>query len=214
MHRCSQLAYPMNCPFQAIKPEIDVPNGEYIHSFHVTPRDVKANTDYELEEDIPWAFRIRGLNRRAETAPDLEIGVGGTNWTQDPPEATPGLPTAPQVPQSLSITRSEDDNHGRTGLELTWKKATGVTDDDPPVTTDAASYRIEYSDTGPSGDGYNWRELTPTAASQTTQVGDGTVHNAEQMLVDSGNTALHVGDAAAKLAAGQERALPGLRRHK
>ena len=116
-----------DCPFQAIKPEIDVPNGEYIHSFHVTPRDVKANTSYELEEGIPWAFRIRGLNRRAEAAPDSQIGPTGDRWSAPPAAATPGLTGAPSVPQRLSITRSEADNNGRTGLELTWKKATSLT---------------------------------------------------------------------------------------
>ena len=111
------------CPFQAIKPEIDVPNGEYIHSFHVTPRDVTKYTDYELTEGVPWAFRIRGLNRRAEDAPVSEIGVLGTNWSVAV-NATRSLTGAPSVPQALSITRSEDDNNGRTGLVLTWKKAT------------------------------------------------------------------------------------------
>jgi hypothetical protein len=192
------------CPFQAIKPEIDVPNGEYIHSFHVTPRDVKANTDYELEEGIQWAFRLRGLNRRAEDAPVDQIGAIGDNWSEVV-NATPGLPTAPQVPQSLSITRSEDDNHGRTGLELTWKKATGVTDADPPVSVDAASYRIEYSDTGPAGDGYNWRALQATYTPSGTEADEFSVEDAEQRFIDSGDdTDLHTTNAT-KLAAGQER---------
>ena len=69
------------------------------------------------------------------------------------------------------------------------------------MSTDAASYRIEYSDTGPRGDGYNWRELhnAYTAA-------DGlSIADPEQMFLDSGDdTDLH-DDNTTKLAAGQER---------
>ena len=191
-------------PFQAIKPEIDVPNGMYIHSFHVTPRDVAANTDYELEEGIPWAFRIRGLNRRAEDAADDVIGVTGSNWSTSV-TSTPGLTTAPLVPQGLSITRSEDDNNGRTGLVLTWKKATSLpTDENPPVITDAASYRVEYSDSGPGGDGYNWRTLQATYTPSGTATDEFSVEDPEQTFIDSGDSELH-DDNTTKLAAGQER---------
>ena len=35
------------CPFADIKVGIDVPEGDYIHSFEITKRDVDRNTEYD-----------------------------------------------------------------------------------------------------------------------------------------------------------------------
>ena len=51
-----------------------------------------------------------------------------------------------------------DDHEGRTGLILEWNKASTVQDSDGDR-VDATGYRIEYSDTGLTEEGYDWQVL-------------------------------------------------------
>ena len=73
-------------------------------------------------------------------------------------EATPGADGALKRPERLTVTRSEEDNEGRTGLILTWNKATTVKGSNVNP-TNAVAYRIEYSNTGPRDEGYDWKVL-------------------------------------------------------
>ena len=73
--------------------------------------------------------------------------------------ARPGSDSALRRPEDLTIKRSQDDHEGRTGLILTWDKATTVPDSDGD-SVDAEAYRVEYSDTGLEEDGYDWKVLT------------------------------------------------------
>ena len=82
----------------------------------------------------------------------------GREEVVDPIEATPGSDTALKRPENLRVTRSDEDNEGRTGLILSWDKATTVRDADGD-TVDALGYRIEYSDSGLLEEGYDWRVL-------------------------------------------------------
>ena len=72
--------------------------------------------------------------------------------------ARPGSDSALRRPEDLTIKRSQDDHKGRTGLILTWDKATTVPDSDGD-SVDAEAYRVEYSDTGLEEDGYDWKVL-------------------------------------------------------
>ena len=143
-----------------VKSNISIPNGEQIHSFLVTADDVSQNTQYTLTADAAWEFRIRALNRRVKTATAAEVK---RTWS-DAGMVTPGSDTAPLRPENLTVTRSEPDNEGRTGLLLEFDKAESLyadhNDDGKETIENADLYRIEYSDTGPRDEeGYNWKVL-------------------------------------------------------
>ena len=143
-----------------VKSNISIPNGEQIHSFLVTADDVNQNTQYTLIADTAWEFRIRALNRRVKTATAAEVE---STWSSAG-MVTPGSDTAPLRPENLTVTRSEPDNEGRTGLLLEFDKAESLLADhngDGTETIENANrYRIEYSDTGlRDEEGYNWKVL-------------------------------------------------------
>ena len=143
-----------------VKSNISIPNGEQIHSFLVTADDVSQNTQYTLIADTAWEFRIRALNRRVKTATVAEVE---STWSIAG-MVTPGSDTAPLRPENLTVTRSEPDNEGRTGLLLEFDKAESLladhNDDGTETIENANRYRIEYSDTGlRDEDGYNWKVL-------------------------------------------------------
>ena len=143
-----------------VKSNISIPNGEQIHSFLVTADDVSQNTQYTLTADAAWEFRIRTLNRRVKTATAAEVE---STWSSAG-MVTPGSDTAPLRPENLTVTRSEPDNEGRTGLLLEFDKAESLLADhngDGTETIENANrYRIEYSDTGlRDEEGYNWKVL-------------------------------------------------------
>ena len=143
-----------------VKSNISIPNGEQIHSFLVTADDVSQNTEYTLTADRAWQFRIRALNRRVKTATATEVE---STWSSAG-MVTPGSDTAPLRPENLTVTRSEPDNEGRTGLLLEFDKAESLladhNDDGEETIENANLYRIEYSDTGPRDEeGYNWKVL-------------------------------------------------------
>ena len=82
---------------------------------------------------------------------------------------TPGSDTAPLRPENLTVTRSEPDNEGRTGLLLEFDKAESLladhNDDGTETIENANRYRIEYSDTGlRDEEGYNWKVLDKRCA--------------------------------------------------
>ena len=151
--------------WQTIKTDISRPSGEDINQFLVTVDDV-GRTDYRSRfiPNADWEFRIRALNRRApagamnagnlvpDTGPPVPL-----NWSATI-EATPGADSALKRPERLTVTRSEEDNEGRTGLILTWNKATTVKGSNVNP-TNAVAYRIEYSNTGPRDEGYDWKVL-------------------------------------------------------
>jgi hypothetical protein len=143
-----------------VKSNISIPNGEQIHSFLVTADDVSQNTQYTLIADTAWEFRIRALNRRVKTATAAEVE---STWSIAG-MVTPGSDTAPLRPENLTVTRSEPDNEGRTGLLLEFDKAESLladhNDDGTETIENANRYRIEYSDTGlRDEEGYNWKVL-------------------------------------------------------
>ena len=143
-----------------VKSNISIPNGEQIHSFLVTADDVSQNTQYTLTADQAWEFRIRALNRRVKTATADDVE---STWSIAG-MVTPGSDTAPLRPENLTVTRSEPDNEGRTGLLLEFDKAESLyadhNDDGEETIENADLYRIEYSDTGPRDEeGYNWKVL-------------------------------------------------------
>ena len=143
-----------------VKSNISIPNGEQIHSFLVTADDVSQNTQYTLTADRAWQFRIRALNRRVKTATADDVE---STWSSAG-MVTPGSDTAPLRPENLTVTRSEPDNEGRTGLLLEFDKAESLLADhngDGTETIENANrYRIEYSDTGlRDEEGYNWKVL-------------------------------------------------------
>ena len=143
-----------------VKSNISIPNGEQIHSFLVTADDVSQNTQYTLIADTAWQFRIRALNRRVKTATADEVE---STWSIAG-MVTPGSDTAPLRPENLTVTRSEPDNEGRTGLLLEFDKAESLladhNDDGKETIENANRYRIEYSDTGlRDEEGYNWKVL-------------------------------------------------------
>ena len=147
-----------------VKSNISIPNGEQIHSFLVTADDVSQNTQYTLTADAAWEFRIRTLNRRVKTATAAEVE---STWSSAG-MVTPGSDTAPLRPENLTVTRSEPDNEGRTGLLLEFDKAESLLADhngDGTETIENANrYRIEYSDTGlRDEEGYNWKVLASVA---------------------------------------------------
>ena len=156
-----------------VKSNISIPNGDQIHSFLITADDVRENTQYTLNADKEWEFRIRALNRRVKTATVAEVE---STWS-DPVKVTPGSDTAPLRPENLTVTRSEPDNEGRTGLLLEFDKAESLTadhnGDGTPTIENAGHYRIEYSDTGlRDEEGYNWKVLTTVLSPMTpTTVG-------------------------------------------
>ena len=143
-----------------VKSNISIPNGEQIHSFLVTADDVSENTPYTLTADAAWEFRIRALNRRVKTATATEVE---STWSSAG-MVTPGSDTAPLRPENLTVTRSEPDNEGRTGLLLEFDKAESLladhNGDGKETIENADRYRIEYSDTGlRDEEGYNWKVL-------------------------------------------------------
>ena len=157
--------------WQIIKTDISRPSGTEIHQFLITERDIDANTTYDARyyRNAEWEFRVRALNRRAPARvedvgledPNNEnsdmIPLLGSDWSTTV-MATPGSDTALIGPSNLMVTRSSEDNAGRTGLLLRWTKAATARDADQN-TVDAAGYRIEYSDTGLQEEGYDWKEL-------------------------------------------------------
>ena len=167
-----------DCPFMVIKTDIDRPSGTEINSFQVTVRDVDANTTYDddFEVNVPWEYRIRAINRRANA--EAVIAAGAATDT-DAIASRVLLETSRSVeipvdarddmsllrPERLIITRSEADNSGRTGLLLKWNRAATLPydEDSTPGTVDtvtyALHYRIEYSDDGPPDAGYDWKVL-------------------------------------------------------
>ena len=147
-----------------VKSNISIPNGEQIHSFLVTADDVSQNTQYTLTADTAWEFRIRALNRRVKTATAAEVE---STWSSAG-MVTPGSDTAPLRPENLTVTRSEPDNEGRTGLLLEFDKAESLladhNGDGTETIANANRYRIEYSDTGlRDEEGYNWKVLASVA---------------------------------------------------
>ena len=153
------VALPEN-NWAVVKSNISIPNGEQIHSFLVTADDVSQNTQYTLIADRAWQFRIRALNRRVKTATATEVE---STWSIAG-MVTPGSDTAPLRPENLTVTRSEPDNEGRTGLLLEFDKAESLyadhNDDGDETIENTDLYRIEYSDTGPRDEeGYNWKVL-------------------------------------------------------
>ena len=205
-----------NCPFQVIKTDIDRPSGSVINNFLVTARDVNANTDYDddFDVDIPWAYRIRAINRRANDEAETAAGTGADATTAQglittSKSAVIEVPartnTSLTRPENLVITRSEPDNEGRTGLLLRWNRAETLpydADSDPATpnaVTFAAAYRIEYSDDGPPDAAYDWKLLVAAHPA----VADA----AQQRFIDN-HLALDVGTPTATendLRAGQER---------
>ena len=126
--------------------------------FLVTLGDV-GNTTYSSRfiPNTDWEFRIRALNRRVPAnAPNAGSAVPLV-WS-DPIPATPGSDTAQKRAEGLTVTRSEMHHEGRTGLILTWNKATTVRNADGG-SDDALAYRIEYSNTGLRDEGYDWKVL-------------------------------------------------------
>ena len=151
---------PPEMDWAVVKSNISIPNGEQIHSFLVTADDVSENTQYTLTADKAWEFRIRALNRRVKTATAAEVE---STWSSAR-MVTPGSDTAPLRPENLTVTRSEPDNEGRTGLLLEFDKAESLyadhNDDGEETIENADRYRIEYSDTGlRDEEGYNWKVL-------------------------------------------------------
>ena len=166
--------------WQTIKTDISRPSGEDIHQFLITVDDVKQNTTYgsRFIPNADWQFRIRALNRRAP-AGALNAGKAADGiedvallWPVVPIAATPGADGALKRPERLTVTRSEEDNEGRTGLVLTWNKATTVKGSNVNP-KNALAYRIEYSNTGPRDEGYDWKVLednyTPSDGDDDTQ---------------------------------------------
>ena len=153
------VAQPEN-DWAVVKSNISIPNGEQIHSFLITADDVSQNTQYTLTADAEWGFRIRALNRRVKTATADEVE---STWSSAG-MVTPGSDTAPLRPENLTVTRSEPDNEGRTGLLLEFDKAESLladhNGDGKETIKNADRYRIEYSDTGlRDEEGYNWKVL-------------------------------------------------------
>ena len=178
-----------------VKSNISIPNGEQIHSFLVTADDVSQNTQYTLIADTAWEFRIRALNRRVKTATAAEVE---STWSSAG-MVTPGSDTAPLRPENLTVTRSEPDNEGRTGLLLEFDKAESLladhNDDGTETIENANRYRIEYSDTGlRDEEGYNWKVL----ASVVPPVPD----DSRQSIVDNHDV---LSDVADDLNAGKTR---------
>ena len=178
-----------------VKSNISIPNGEQIHSFLVTDDDVSQNTQYTLTADTAWEFRIRALNRRVKTATAAEVE---STWSSAG-MVTPGSDTAPLRPENLTVTRSEPDNEGRTGLLLEFDKAESLladhNDDGTETIENANRYRIEYSDTGlRDEEGYNWKVL----ASVVPEDSD----DSRQSIVDNHDV---LSDVADDLNAGKTR---------
>ena len=187
-----------------VKSNISIPNGDQIHSFLITADDVSENTQYILKADKVWEFRIRALNRRVKTATASEVE---STWSS-PVMVTPGSDTAPLRPENLTVTRSEPDNEGRTGLLLEFDKAESLTavhnSDGTPTIENADSYRIEYSDTGLRDvKGYNWKVL----AIVEPDIPDAS----RQSFVDNHDV---LSDFMDDLNAGKNPALQGLRVHR
>ena len=85
--------------WEVVKSNISIPNGEQIHSFLVTADDVSQNTQYTLNADEAWEFRIRALNRRVKTATAAEVE---STWSSAG-MVTPGSDTAPLRPENLTV---------------------------------------------------------------------------------------------------------------
>ena len=181
--------------FQTVKTDISKPSGEEINQFLVTLGDV-GNTTYSSRfiANTDWEFRIRALNRRVPAeAPDAGSAVP-LDWSVEIP-ATPGSDTAQKRAEGLTVTRSEMHHEGRTGLILTWNKATTVRNADGG-SDDALAYRIEYSNTGLRDEGYDWKVLTKLY-DPTTSVADD-----RQTFIDHADI---LDGEANDLAAGQTR---------
>ena len=191
--------------WKVVKTDLDRPNAADINQFLVTTKDI-SRTGYssQWKANIDWQFRVRALNRRAPAnATAAEVEVEDATATQNNLEdswseiinARPGSDSALRRPEDLTIKRSQDDHEGRTGLILTWDKATTVPDSDDD-SVDAEAYRVEYSDTGLEEDGYDWKVLTeievPDDVSENRQT---FTDNAEQWGLSASDT----------LAAGQTR---------
>ena len=187
------------CPFVTIKDNIGRPNGTFIHSFEVTVNDVNAKTRYDayFTTEANWEYRIRAKNRSTPdgTVTETQVDVDRTDANGDVAFL--------KLPASLLVVPStaDGDDEGRTALALTWNKSQTVIPATAPV--DAARYRVEYSNTGPSDPGgYDWRLLGLADASPTADA-------ASQMRIDNAEVAHQLAaDQAAvdeKLRAGQTR---------
>lgn len=175
-------------PFVTIKDNISSStsggkNAASINSFEVTLRDIAATGARENDANAPsktyaslfkagvaWEYQIAAKNRSANRA---SATLDYTAAIAVPARST----NAPLAPVNLRVAPGTETAHneGRTALTLTWNTAKGV---GTAADTDASTYRIEYSDTGP-GDaaGYDWRVLvashTATADSETQTYTDG-----------------------------------------
>ena len=211
-----QLCSDTDCPFEVIKTDIDRPSGTVINSFQVTARDVNANTEYDddFKVSVPWAYRIRAINRRANDEANIAAGTDAAAATAQglittSKSAVIAVPARDNMsltrPENLVITRSEPDNEGRTGLIVKWNRAetlpydTDSQPDTPNQVTYAAAYRIEYSDDGPPDSAYDWKVLDATHAATGTS---------QQTYTDNHLTNFGESDGTATdndLHAGQER---------
>ena len=197
--------------WKVVKTDLDRPNATDINQFLVTTKDI-SNTGYssQWKANIDWQFRVRALNRRAPAnateedvmitqAPRMLQNNLAASWSEVI-NARPGSDSALRRPENLTIKRSPDDHDGRTGLILTWNKATTVPDSEGD-SVDAEAYRVEYSDTGLEEAGYNWKVL------EDIEVPDDKSEN-RQMFTDNAS-----GRAECQRHAGRrpDAALPGLR---
>ena len=187
--------------WKVVKTDLDRPNATDINQFLVTTNDI-SNTGYSAQwkANIDWQFRVRALNRRAPanaTQDDVAIADDSSmleaSWS-DVINARPGSDSALQRPEDLTIKRSPTDHDGRTGLILTWDKATTVPDSDGN-SVNAAAYRVEYSDTGLEQDGYDWKVLKDIEV-------PGDASENQQMFTDKAGKELSASDT---LHAGQTR---------
>ena len=145
--------------WQTVKSGISKPEGDDIHSFEIAKNDVDKNTtfDADFKSDVGWAFRIRAKNRAKDNDNDGAKDDGDGPWSQTI-AVNARVPAEDPVPMgSLTVIRHTDSTEGRTGLSLSWTAPKASDGSDSTLTTPA--YRIEYSDSGPSGDGYNWKAL-------------------------------------------------------
>ena len=185
-----------------VKTDLDRPNAADINQFLVTTKDI-SRTGYssQWKANIDWQFRVRALNRRAPAnATQTVVVIAGDSSTlegswSDIINARPGSDSGLRRPEDLTIKRSPDDHEGRTGLILTWDRATTVPDSDGD-SVDAEAYRVEYSDTGLEEDGYDWKVLTAIEM-------PGDVSENRQTFTD--NAAVEGLSASDTLAAGQTR---------
>ena len=187
----------LECPWATIKDNIGRPSGDDINSFEVIARDVNANTRYDayFTTKANWEYRISAKNRAMPqgTTPTTDVDL---NRTVDPAADPLVLVDFLAPPGTLLVSAPADaSNEGRTGLNLRWGKSTTTAS----TPTDAATYRIEYSNSGP-GDpgGYNWMPLGTSegggsglAVGVYTPVDATAVAAATQMFSDDSATVDH-----------------------